>query len=189
MYSQESFESYLGSFQGDCLSGKLFTLVLAGALNQLHEVLSTLSLLSPDPTICSEGMPCDSAYADDVDFINTDKDTLEAMFPVIKETFQQWNLFINDAKTDFTHVFVAPKGTKVVGRSDTALCGNEEWRTHKILGSLLCSEADVKARCIAGNIAFNKFKAIWSGQNLSLDRKLAVYEAQVVSVILYNSGS
>ena len=52
---------------------------------------------------------------------------------------------------------------KVVGRPDTELCGNEEWRTHKILGSLLCSEADIKARCIAGNIAFNKFKAIWSG--------------------------
>ena len=134
-------------------------------------------------------MPCESAYADDVDFINTDKEPLEAIFPVIKETFQQWNLFINDSKTDFTHVFVAPKGMKVVGRPDTELCGNEEWRTHKILGSLLCSEADIKTRCIASNIAFNKFKAIWRGQNLSLDRKLAVYEAQVVSVILYNSGS
>ena len=43
------FESLFGAFQGDCLSGCLFTLLLAAALNHLRAVISVivLGLLSP----------------------------------------------------------------------------------------------------------------------------------------------
>ena len=183
------FESYIGAFQGDCLSGKLFTLVLAGALYDLRGILETLNPPVPNPPISAEGMPLESGYADDLDFFSTERETLEAIFHVAKDTFKDWNLFINELKTEYTHVYVAPKGQKVPGRADIKLQENEEWTKHKILGSLLCSQADIRARCIAGNIAFMKFKAIWDQQNININRKLAVYEAQVVSVILYNSGS
>ena len=54
----EDFERMLGAFQGDSLSGKLFTLVLAGALNHLRTVsgrpnppVSVLSLSGSTPTM------------------------------------------------------------------------------------------------------------------------------------------
>ena len=58
-----------------------------------------------------------------------------------------------------------------------------------MLGSLLCSESDIAARCIAGNNAFHKFIKIWSQQKISIDRKIAVSEAQIVSIMMYNFGS
>ena len=42
------FQSFLGAFQGDCLSGCLFTLVLAGALRDLRNRLTT-SMARPNP--------------------------------------------------------------------------------------------------------------------------------------------
>ena len=69
------------------------------------------------------------------------------------------------------------------------LRGNEDWRKSRMLGSLLCSESDIAARCIAGNNAFHKFIKIWSQQKISIDRKIAVYEAQIVSIMMYNCGS
>ena len=58
-------------------------------------------------------MPLESGYADDLDFFSTETETLEAIFHVAKDTFKDWNLFINELKTEYTHVYVAPKGKKV----------------------------------------------------------------------------
>ena len=70
------------------------------------------------------------------------------------------------------------------------LVDREEWRTNKTLGSLLCSTKDIFHRCYLGYAAFNNFKKVWmQGSKISLDRKLCVYEAQVVSTMLYNSNS
>jgi len=183
------FESLLGSFQGDSLSGKLFTLVLAGALIELRHRLEECPPHIPNPPISKEGMPLESAYSDDCNFMNVEKESLEAILPIAKEVFKEFNLFINTEKTEFTHVFLAPVGETIPGRDDTMLRGNEDWRKSKILGSLLCSESDIAARCIAGNNAFYKFTKIWSQQNISVTRKIAVYEAQIVSIIMYNCSS
>ena len=60
---------------------------------------------------------------------------------------------------------------------------------YKMLGSFLCSESDIGARCIAGNNAFHKFIKTWSQQKIPIDRKIPVYEAQIVSIMMYNCGS
>ena len=156
------FESLLGSFQGESLSGKLFTLVLAGALIELRHRLAESPPHIPNPPISNEGMPLESAYSDDCNFMNVEKESLEAILPIAKEVFKELNLFINTEKTEFTHVFPAPVGETIPGRDDTMLRGNEDWRKSKILGSLLCSESDIAARCIAGNNAFYKFTKNWS---------------------------
>ena len=57
------FESTLGAFQGDSLSGKLFTLVLAGALNDVRNKLGRST-----PPISPEGVLEELGYADDADF-------------------------------------------------------------------------------------------------------------------------
>ena len=52
-------------------------------------------------------MPLKAAYSDDVDFCNTDLDTLKEMLPTAKDIFQQWDLHINPTKTEFVHFNLA----------------------------------------------------------------------------------
>ena len=78
-------------------------------------------------------------YADDVDFIDEEKQPLD-LLPTA------------GVKTEFTHVFLA--NTQEDDKEDAELRGKEKWRKSKILGSLLCSSSDITVRCIMGNIAF-----------------------------------
>ena len=69
------------------------------------------------------------------------------------------------------------------------LRGNEEWCKSKLLGSLLESRDDVMRRIMLGDVAFQKFMKVWSQSQIPLQKKLKVYEAQVVSILMYNSSS
>ena len=56
----------------------------------------------------------------------------------------------------------------------------------------MCNEKDIKHRCIVGNVAFRKFENVWLKKTkISVDRKLKIYEAQIVSIIMimYNCNS
>ena len=98
------FETSIGGPQGDSLSGKLFTLTLAGALYNLRAVM-----LRPTPPIKYDGMPEESEYSDDVDFMDTEKDALTALFLTAKDVFSKWNLQINETKTEFVHFRIADR--------------------------------------------------------------------------------
>ena len=66
---------------------------------------------------------------------------------------------------------------------------NEPWRKSKLLGSLLCSNKDIIHMINLANVAFSSFKKVWiQGSKVSLERKLQIYEAQMISVLLYNSS-
>ena len=70
------FLSLPGAFQGDCLYGCLFTLiVLAGALCELRTILAT-TMGRSDPLNASQCLPLEIEYADDVDFIDEDEENL-----------------------------------------------------------------------------------------------------------------
>ena len=131
-------------------------------------------------------MPEESGYSDDVDFMDTDKEVLIALLPVAQEIFGQWNLQINEAKTEFVHFRIADRHE--LREDGSPLRGNEEWCTTKLLGSLMCSTKDIIHRCALGNIAFQTFQKVWLNSKITLNKKLKVYEAQVVSVIMYNSS-
>ena len=179
------FEVTIGAYQGDSLSGSLFTLYLAGALYHFRAVVSSLR---PNPPITVSLLPLEWEYADDVDFIDEDKETLEQIFPICKEILAEWNLFVNEAKTEFTHFYLADKDE--VDTKGEPVKNNEPWRKSVSLGSKLCSTKDIQHRCILGNSAFQKYKKVWlQGTRISLQTKLKIYEAQVVSVIMYNSNS
>ena len=54
----------------------------------------------------------------------------------------------------------------------------------------MCSEYDIKQKCVLGNLAFNNFKDIWlQGKRIGLCKLIKVYEAMVTSVIMYNCSS
>ncbi|XP_078576824.1 uncharacterized protein LOC144862312 [Branchiostoma floridae x Branchiostoma japonicum] len=169
------FETTIGSPQGDSLSPVLFTCYLAAALETVRK-----SSARPNPPVSTLGMPLEMEYADDVDFLDEERDPLESLLPVAAKNLRDSNLFVNEGKTEFTHVYLADKPQR----------GEEEWRKSKILGSLLCSSADVEARCIMGNIAFRSFCKIWVRRSsIPLAKKLQLYNACCVSIMLYNCNS
>ena len=68
--------------------------------------------------------------------------------------------------------------------------GNETWIRTKTLGTNACTTTDIKRRINLGNQAFGKYKSIWGrNKHLKDETKLRIYEATVVSVMLYNSGT
>ena len=108
------FESTIGAFQGDCLSGDLFTITLAAALHHLRAVLSQVAVSPylvtipiPNPPISAQFMPLDTEYADDVDFSNEKKEPLDQLYPICKQVFSEWNLTVNDDKTEHFHFYLA----------------------------------------------------------------------------------
>ena len=140
----------------------------------------------PTPPIKCDGMPEESEYSDDVDFMDTDKDALIALLPIVTEVFSKWNLQINEAKTEFVHFRIADRYE--LREDGSPLRGNEEWCTTKLLGSLMSSTKDIEHRCTLGNIGFQSFKKVWMNSRITLNKKLKVYDAQVVSVMMYNSS-
>ena len=132
----------IGSPQGDGLSPVLFKFYFAAALSSVRE-----SSTRPNTPISSMGMPLEMEYADDVDFIDEEKQTLEDLLLTIGVELQDVNLFImfmNKSKTEFTQVFLANSG-----------------EMSEILGSLLCSSSYITARCIMRNIAFHFYWKLW----------------------------
>ena len=178
------FQSTLGAFQGDCLSGCLFTLVLAGALHELR-LLLVVKLDRPPLPIADSGFPLDTEYADDVDFLDEDEENLKALLPLATEVLKSWNLFVNEDKTDFTHVYLAKASEK--DENGKKVAGSECWRKSITLGSMLCSKEDITRRICLGYSAFNKYNKAWSNK-IPLKKRLLLYEALVVSVMMYNSS-
>ena len=66
----------------------------------------------PNPPITAEGLPLETEYADDVDFMDEDEENLRTL-PMATEILKSWNLFANEDKTDFTHVYLANSRKKV----------------------------------------------------------------------------
>ena len=52
---------------------------------------------------------------------------------------------------------------------------------------MLCSKEDISRRISLGYAAFNKYKKAWSNK-IPLSKRLILYEALVVSVLMYNSS-
>ena len=175
------FESSIGGPQGDSLSGSLFTLTLAGALYHLRAVT-----MRPTPPIDENGMPNESEYSDDVDFLSTNEEDLKSLLPIATSIFKEWNLGVNQSKTEFVTFRVAEKDE--VRDDGKPIRGNEAWCSTKLLGSLMCSVKDINRRCVLGNIAFNSFSKVWLSSKITLEKKLKVYQAQVISVIMYNAN-
>ena len=167
------------------MSGNLFTLYLAGALNHLRAVTSNFR---PNPPIAGNLLPVEWEYADDVDFIDENPQNLTELLPICKEVLGEWNLHVNESKTENVHVYLATKEER--DSKGELLKDREPWRSNVSLGSKLGCIEDIERRCILANVAFNKYKNVWEqGTRISLTVRLNLYEAQVVSVMLYNCNS
>ena len=82
-------------------------------------------------------------------------------------------------------MYLASSGEK--DENGNAISGNELWRKSITLGSMLCSKSDIQRRISLGYAAFNNYKKNWSNK-IPLEKRLILYEALVVSVLMYNSS-
>ena len=181
----DEFIVSIGAFQGDSLSGNLFTVYLAGALYHLRAVTMHIRL---NPPISDQLLPLEWEYADDVDFLDEDEENLQALLPVCKEILQEWNLYVNESKTEFTTFYIAGKNDR--DEKGELLKNREPWRSSISLGSKLCDKEDIQRRCTLGNVAFQEYKKVWEqGKRIPLSTRLKIYESLVVSVMLYNCNS
>lgn len=117
-------------------------------------------------------------YADDVDFNHESQDELEALFPVLRSVLGGWDLVVNDAKTEFTHIC-----------ADEENRGYEPWRNARLLGSLLCPSADCKQRMPISCVAFGNVWSLWMrGCKVPVKAIVRFFEALCTSVLTYNGG-
>ena len=167
------FETSIGAFQGDSLSGSLFTLYFAGSLYHYRAVVS---VIRPNPPFEPETLlPLEWEYADDADFVDEDEEVLQQTLPICKEILEQWNLFVNEAKTEFIHVYLAGKDD--YDEKGEPLRHREPWRKAISLGSRLCSTEDISRRCILGNASFEKYNKIWAmDSRISFATKIKLFK-------------
>ena len=122
--------------------------------------------------------------------IDIDMVQLEEMLPHIQDVLYNWNLFVNNDKTEYTRFYLADKTELNLNGKSIRKLQQEDWRGNKSLGSVLCSVADIKRRCNLGNVAFTNFNKCWlQGPKIPLRVKIRLYDALVASVMLYNSDS
>ena len=133
----------------------LYAHLKAGGLYQLRAVF----IERPVIPISNNGMPLEWEYADDTDFVDNDIERLQAMLPVCTEVFGEWDLHINESKTEFVHFFLAGKDD--LDEDGRSLVDGEAWRVSKSLGSLLCSTRDIKHRIVLAHSAFQTYSKIW----------------------------
>ena len=103
----------------------MFTLVLAGVLCELRLLLA-VQFNRPVLPIAKNGFPLDTEYADDVDFFDEDEENLKTLLPLATVVLKEWNLFVNEDKTEFVHVYLAKASEK--DQNGKKLAGNELWR-------------------------------------------------------------
>ena len=129
------FDTNVGSPQGDGLSGCLFTIYLEKALCTLHDRVDNNHVIGEHSyAVGSKSTLQDEyIYAEDTDLINDCAEKTKRQLELVNPTFLEFNLQINDTKTQHT----------VLKRSDKK---NEEWRSTKKLGSLMGDQEDILHR-------------------------------------------
>ena len=113
-------------------------------------------------------------YADDVDLIFGTEDEAQKYIPIISSTLRQWNLKVNESKTEITRIERY----------------QEEWKDVRKLGSLINESEDIKRRKILAQNAFNELKNIWTRKGkIGEQKRIQLYEALVIPILLYNCGT
>ena len=131
-------------------------------------------------------MPLEWEYSDDAEFVDSELEPLQELLPVCRDVFSEWNLQVNEDKTEFVHFYVAGKDD--VNTDGVPLLGNEPWRFSKSLGFILCSTVDISHRITLAQSAFRTYSKLWlRGIKIPLNQKLVVYKAQIGIVIVFIS--
>ena len=176
----------VGIAQGDCLSAILFILYLARTINEAksnqddHSYATSTSPILPFEHLDhnyytpskNSFFEIDPKYADDISWATTARHRVENVKKTMPTTLRKRDLLVNDTKTE---------------EHEISRNGEEEWKSCKLLGSLLDTEKDVNRRKILAINAITTLKSLLNSRKNSLQIKLRAFNAFVASIFLYNS--
>ena len=166
------FDTNIGVPQGDGLSPILFVIYLTAVIEDLEDHL-------PVTYNIDEHFDIQIIFADDLDFVSTNKENIRMIEEIAPTVFEKWNLTMNISKTERTIIKRIPNCHIV-----------EEWRKIKKLGSLLGDKEDIKSRKQqAGLRASQLWKVFANYQNLPIKLRVEIYNTYVRSALLYNCGT
>ena len=168
-----SAETTIGTPQGDSLSPVLFVVYLEAALRDIRNTPLAQSRPAAD-----SGLPFELVYADDTDFISTEQSWLGDLEHTTSRVLGDWALKVNPDKTEIT----------VLTRNIDRVA--EQWRTCRKLGSLLGDVEDVSRRKQLATVAYQSMYTLWKQRTVISEKlRLRLYEAFVMPVLMYNSGT
>ena len=178
-----TFESNIGSPQGDSISGPLFTLYFNRALQQIKDGMQKEPIdcrdINPKWVEKTESsIPEEIVYADHCDFITEIGKTKDKIYEKAKEIMTSKNLLVNEKMTEYTTVKRGPKEEE------------REWRNVINLGSKLGDQEDIQRRIELAATALVKNYTIWKKKwKMTLTTRIRLYESLVKSVLLCNCGT
>ena len=171
-----TFETNIGSPQGDGLSGVLFNIYFENSLRKLREELDKISPELPT-AISHQNPPKELQYADDADFITKDKKRDTTLNEIFSDILLKDNLKSNTLKTEHT----------IIERGNN---NTELWRNVKKLGSLLGDKEDINRRKQLSIVSMNKYETLWvKKEHLNEYLRIELYEKLIKAVLLYNSST
>ena len=188
--TSDFFDTDTGTPQGNCGSATEFTFYLARSipssmLNNTPEINNhnyyQPNIQSSIPDHLTEHNYCkipstkildiDQHYADDISKITSSKSNIDKMKSELPTVLKSRQLIINDSKTE---EYIVSKR-------------NHDWRTYKLLGSLLDTERDIERR---KNLAINsaiRLKFLFFNKNITIKTKLQLLSTYVQPIFLYNA--
>ena len=114
----------------------------------------------PQEDAC-RGLPSETQYADDLDFLSFAQQHLEQVLEVCSDQLPEWSLQVNTDKTKRTHIYLAHKGSPDHG--------TEAWRKMKTLGSRLDCAVDLQAHINLAQLSMRKLQGMWNAAFMQLD--------------------
>ena len=177
------FESNIGSPQGDCISGPMFTLVLNEAIAEIKTEINKMPIDARDINtkyreISKSNLPEDLQYADDCDFLSELEKKQNTQLTQTNKTLSKYNLLVNESKTE--KIIIERKKKKT----------DEKWRDSIKLGSKLGDEEDIKRRKTLPTTAMENNNNLWKNKwAISLKKRIHLYDALIKSILTYTCGT
>jgi len=113
-----------------------------------------------------------------VDLVSTDAVYLDSLLPIINGKFGEWQLTVNEAKTERT----------CISRTRDRI--SEEWRRTKKLGSLIGDAEDVLRRIQLAGVGFSRYWSMWlRGHLINEKLRIRLYNAFIVPILTYNMAA
>ena len=170
-----------GVRQGDVLSPLLFNIVLDYTMKKLDCVDGGLQWI--DKTTLKR-----LAYADDICLMGDDVHSVVALTETLNAEGKKMGLNINTQKSKIMKLMTDDESSVTVDGHNL-----ERVERFAYLGSTICEDGDVRSevrtRIGKASSAFNSMKNVWSSTGVTQKTKIKLFNAIVMSVLLYGCES
>lgn len=162
-YTENAFEAWMGTFQGDSVSPALFVIAFEAALREVE------ASFIPRGVFHTPG-----SYADDWDYVSSASEDITFLTDGgLTENLAKYNLRENPSKREFFTI------------SHNVL----QQEPVKKLGCMLDSRQDARHKMQTASAAFSRAWSIWRTAEMDTETRLKIFKACIHPHFLYNIGA